>query len=197
MLPFLAYWLVKRTLIARSRSDTILSRAEYRDYPILRPEQLDSRIAEEHDRAAKLDDKTFRLTFALSFGLAVLGVVGAITLEGDFATSGAVVWAMLALGSLSALYLWIAALLAAGALESEPSYGYGTGGLVDALTLDEAQMAARYAEDLARQETVNLSRHNRNNATYMCMRNALVLLIALGGLLLFTFVAQQLGMGAD
>lgn len=59
--------------------------------------------------------------------------------------------------------------------------------------MEDGLLAILYAKDLACQELVNLNRHNRNNATYMSLRNGLILLLAVGVVALIAFVSE----GAD
>lgn len=191
LLPFLAYWRVKRLLDKRRDGDGILTRKEYKCYSGLRVDQLRARVESELGRGDDLDDKTFRLSFALSFGLAVFGIAGGITIEGSIRASVPVIWAAIGCGSLAAAYLWTAAVLAAGALESIPSYGESSEDLLQDKMEEATEVSARYAGNLAKQEIVNLNRHNRNNATYMCLRNALIWLALLGALVLGTFVYQR------
>ena len=191
--PFFTYWVVKRRLDERRASDSILERDEYSDYAQLSPGELDGRLSEEHERTEKLEDKTFRLSFALTFGLAIFGLGSGLTIDRGLEVGHPVLWVLIGLGTASAIYFWAAALLAAGALESVTMYGLGTHRLILAKDMEDGLLAILYAKDLACQELVNLNRHNRNNATYMSLRNGLILLLAVGVVALIAFVSE----GAD
>lgn len=188
VLPFLEYWLAKRRLDERRASDSILERDEYSEYAQLSPDELDGRLSEEHERTEKLEDKTFRLSFAITFGLAIFGVGSGLTIGDGLGIDGRTLWVLVSLVVGAAIYFWSAALLAAGALESVSMYGIGTQRLLLAKNKTDRELAVIYAKELARQELVNLNRHNRNNATYMSLRNGMLLLLAIGLVALIEFI---------
>ena len=186
--PFFTYWAAKRKLDERRDSESILERDEYSEYTQLPPDELDGRLREEHERTERLEDKTFRLSFAITFGLAIFGVGSGLTIGDGLGLESPTLWVLVSLVAGAAIYFWSAALLAAGALESVSMYGIGTQRLVWAKDKTDRELAALYAKDLACQELVNLNRHNRNNATYMSLRNGLLLLLGIGVLALIEFV---------
>lgn len=188
VLPFLEYWRVKRRLDKRRASDSILERDEYSEYAQLSPDELDGRLREEHERSEKLEDKTFRLSFAITFGLAIFGVGSGLTIGDGLGLESPTLWVLVSLVAGAAIYFWSATLLAAGAAESVSMYGVGTQRRLLARTLAPHALAFYYAGELARQELVNLNRHNRNNATYMSLRNGLLLLLGIGVIALIEFV---------
>ena len=188
ILPFLEYWRAKRKLDERRASESILERGEYSEYAQLPPDELDGRLREEHERTERLEDKTFRLSFAITFGLAIFGVGSGLTIGDGLGIDGLTLWVLVSLVVGVAIYFWSAALLAAGALESVSTYGIGTQRLVWAKDKTDRELATLYAKDLACQELVNLNRHNRNNATYMSLRNGLLLLLGIGVIALIEFV---------
>ena len=188
ILPFLEYWRAKRKLDERRDSESILERDEYSEYAQLPPDELDGRLREEHERTERLEDKTFRLSFAITFGLAIFGVGSGLTIGDGLGIDGLTLWVLVSLVVGVAIYFWSAALLAAGALESVSTYGIGTQRLVWAKDKTDRELATLYAKDLACQELVNLNRHNRNNATYMSLRNGLLLLLGIGVIALIEFV---------
>lgn len=188
ILPFLEYWRAKRKLDERRASESILERDEYSEYAQLPPDELDGRLREEHERTERLEDKTFRLSFAITFGLAIFGVGSGLTIGDGLGIDGLTLWVLVSLVVGVAIYFWSAALLAAGALESVSTYGIGTQRLVWAKDKTDRELATLYAKDLACQELVNLNRHNRNNATYMSLRNGLLLLLGIGVIALIEFV---------
>lgn len=188
VLPFLEYWRAKRKLDERRESDSILQRDEYSEYAQLPPDELDGRLREEHERSERLDDKTFRLSFAITFGLAIFGVGSGLTIGDGLGLESPTLWVLVSLVAGAAIYFWSAALLAAGALESVSMHGVGTRRRLLARTQAPRTLAFYYARELARQELVNLNRHNRNNATYMSLRNGMLLLLAIGLVALIEFV---------
>ena len=191
VLPFFAYWDAKRQLDELRASDSILERDEYSGYARLSPDELDGRLSEEHERTERLEDKTFRLSFALTFGLAIFGLGSGLTIDRGLEVGQPVLWVLIVLGAASAFYFWAAALLAAGALRTVPMYGLGTDRRLLAKDIGSEALAIHYAQELARQELMNLNRHNRNYATYISLRNGLVLLLAVGVVALIAFVSAE------
>lgn len=190
-LPFIPYGQVTRMLKEKERREDILALEEYAGYPDLDEDVLESRLAQEHERAGRLDDKTVRLSFALTFGLAVLGVVGGVAIEGELQATQAMSVALLFLGSVVGFYMAAAALLVAGSLQGEPWYGFGTYFAIELGRRGPGGRRRYYAEALARQELVNIRGYNRNTVTYLCLRNAIGALVILGGFVLAAFVRQQ------
>ena len=121
-----------------------------------------------------MDDKTFKMTLALTFGLTVLGSTTSFLLKEIPFTN---LWILIAvLISSSIFYTMAAGFIALGALKTLPSYGYGTDFLLRAR--DDRSVLV-YA--LAAQEKVNLIRHLRNECAYQSLRNGFVcLFLALG-----------------
>ena len=73
------------------------------------------------------------------------------------------------------LYVLLAGFVALGALRTLPSYGYGTQFL-----LPQKDDQKVLAEALARQETMNIIRHLRNETAYQALRNGFWLLLFVG-----------------
>jgi len=172
ILPFLCFYLKARRLRRREDEPDILKTPNYTDYPTLTDEQLLQRLEEERLRGAALDEKTFKLTLSLAIGLTVLGT-GAGALVNEIPVAG---WRFLvAVGvAVSIFYILGGGFLALGAMRLLRSYGYGTAML---LAANEERHNA-LADDLARQEIVNVIRTMRNEASYQMLRNGFVILLA-------------------
>ena len=191
ILPFWPYAKIKKFLKTQEQCPKILQLEQYRQYSSLPEDVLRARLDQEHERAGRLDEKTVKLSFALSFGLAVLGVVGGVAIEGGLQATQAMSIALLLLGSVVGFYMAAAALLVAGSLQGEPWYGYGTNFMIELNKRGSGGRKMYYAEALARQELVNIRGYNRNTVTYLCLRNAIIALVTLGGFVLAAFVRQQ------
>jgi hypothetical protein len=181
--PFGHYWMRSRRVRKRAESEAILDEAAFAGYAALSVEQLDTRLAEERARASALDEKTFKLTLALTAGLTVTGSVAALLVRSLEAAA-----AQLAVGGLIGLalfYVLSAGFVAIGALRTLPSHGYGTRFLLQR----QGEPGPRLSEALARQETMNTVRHLRNETAYQALRNGLVVLFA--ALLLFAGIAVE------
>lgn len=175
ILPFMPFLARASRLHRRSESDDILERPEFAVYGSLPEDQLKGRLREERDRAQLLDEKTFRLTLSLSIGLTVVGST-AVPLVRALSGPGIqlIVGACIGLGL---FYVLAAGFVALGALRTLRSYGYGTRFLLDLSELPQQDNRQTYlAAELARQETMNLIRHLRNETGYQSLRNGLYLL---------------------
>ena len=74
LFPFAYYVGNASKLRKRSHLPNVLDAESLREYVCLSVAVLDRRLAEEHDRAAALDEKTLRVTFFVSAAFAVLGI---------------------------------------------------------------------------------------------------------------------------
>lgn len=171
-------------------SSEILCRREFVDYRSLPARKIKKRIKEEHQRASDMDAKTFKLTLSFSVGLTVLGSMAAFLIK--IIESSTIQSTLAILIGLGVFYVLAAGLLAVGALRTRQSHGYGTRPL-----LWKKDKKKKLAEALAREETMNITRHLRNEAAYQSLRNGLWLLFI--GLLVFvaTFVYQHLQVNAN
>lgn len=175
--PFLQYSFNKSRLQEQCDLENILSEKKFMKYAELPENLLRERLNEEHERASRIDEKTFKLTLSLSVGLSILGSFVAF-----FAKS---VWAnetIIILG-IGIFYLLVAGFIALGALKTLPFYGYGTNFALQIQTNTKTVLA----DALARQETMNLIRHLRNEAAYQTLRNGLSM-IFIGIILLFAIL---------
>lgn len=171
LFPFVHYVVHRRQVTRRAQSRNILSDPQFAGYNTLSPQQLTQRLDEERQRAAAMDEKTFKLTLSLSVGLTVLGSIAAFLIEAVSATAIQTALAILLGGGL--FYVLAAGFVALGALRTLPSYGYGTQFMLQQGTSQNA-----LAEALARQETMNIVRHLRNETGYQALRNGLFLIFA-------------------
>lgn len=178
--PFLQYSFNKNRLQEQCDLENILSEKKFMKYAELPENLLRERLNEEHERASRIDEKTFKLTLSLSVGLSILGSFVAF-----FAKS---VWAnetIIILG-IGIFYLLVAGFIALGALKTLPFYGYGTNFALQIQTNTKTVLA----DALARQETMNLIRHLRNEAAYQTLRNGLSM-IFIGIILLFAILIVE------
>jgi hypothetical protein len=176
LFPFAHYLARQRRLRRRAESQNILNLEQFAGYDTLFAQQLTQRLDEERQRASAMDEKTFKLTLSLSVGLTVLGSTAALLL--DAVSSPPTQTILTILIGLGLFYVLAAGFVALGALRTHPSYGYGTHFLLQQGT-DQSALAAA----LARQETMNLVRHLRNETSYQALRNGLSLLF--GAILIF------------
>jgi len=173
--PLFAFLINKRKIIM-ALSNEALVQEKSKPYEALDEGCLKDRIAEEHERAKKIDEKTSKFTLGLSVSLTVLAAA-----SGAFAK---LVPAALYAGLVSiacgfaSIYMLLAGITALGALKTLPVYGYGT---QHALSQKEGGVSY-LSQVLYAQERMNVVRHLRNEAAYQSLRNGfLVLLIALIG----------------
>lgn len=173
--PFVQYLISKSCLQRQCCKNDILSDKKFMKYTALPENHLRERLNDEHERASKIDEKTFKLTLSLSIGLSILGSFVAF-----FAKS---MWAneVIVILGIGIFYVLVAGFIALGALKTLPLYGYGTN-----FTLEvQANNITVLADALARQETINLIRHLRNESAYQTLRNGLFM-IFVGIVLIFT-----------
>jgi hypothetical protein len=175
LFPYPFYWVRKREQLKKIRSQRIGAvNGPKADYHKLSERELTNRISEERERAKAMDDKTFKMTLSLTFGMTVLGSTASLLVKNVPFVSIQITIAILA--ALSILYSLSAGLIALGALKTMPSYGYGTDFLLEA-----KEDKTVIVESLASQEGMNLIRHLRNECTYQSLRNGFMcLFLALG-----------------
>jgi hypothetical protein len=172
LFPFPRYLAHKRRQRRRCECTEILNDAAFAGYDTLSPAQLTDRLREEHERAATMDDKTFKLTLSLSVGLTVLGSTASFLVK---VISSATLQTILTITvMLGIFYVLAAGFVALGALRTAPLYGYGT----QLLLQQQGNTQKVLADALARQEIINNIRHLRNEAAYQSLRNGLLLLFA-------------------
>ena len=179
VIPFLHYRARKTQLLQRCESSGILKCQAFADYSTLLAEQLKDRLKEERERAQFMDEKTFKLTLSLSIGLTVIGSTAASLINAVSCVAIQIILIVIIGFGLS--FVLAAGIIALGALRTLPSYGYGTQFLLRLQQQENPQTVL--AVNLARQETMNIIRHLRNETAYQALRNGLLFLFA--GILIF------------
>lgn len=189
LFPFAYYHFINaRRIKARSALSEILQVEPFREYTHLPQEVLERRLAEEHERAAVLDDKTLKVTPLLVTALSLLSV--GLTAIGFFSSSlipksasslvltdhGLPILFVLSIGSfvLSIGCFIFAGLTALGAMHTRPRFGYGTAHELHRLA---SNSTCYLAEQLARQEALNFLCQCRNAAVFQTTRNGIILLL--------------------
>ena len=186
--PFAYYICRCRRLRRRAETVGILIHDDFANHEKLSPDELRSRLQEEHTRARAMDEKTFKLTLSFSLGLTIVGLAtSSLVSTLSCVTLKAILALVLGVGT---LFVLAGAFLALGALRTLPSYGYGTAFLLAARQAENGHTVV--AEALARQETMNTVRHLRNEAAYQALRNGLVLVLCGLWLFLFALVGQYI-----
>lgn len=156
-----------------SNGNEIASQSER--YEELGSDSLNIRIKEEHERAIKIDEKTFKFTLGLSVSLTVLAAA-----SGSFVkflpNSPFAIYISIICG-ISSLYMLAAGITALGAIKTLATYGYGTDHLLNQKKIGDSYLA----EALYSQERMNIIRQLRNESAYQSLRNGfLMLFLALG-----------------
>lgn len=143
-------------------------------YIELGSDSLNIRIKEEHERAIKIDEKTFKFTLGLSISLTVLAAASGSFVKFLPNTSYSVYISIIC--GFSSLYMLMAGITALGAIKTLATYGYGTDHLLNQKTIGDSYLA----EALYAQERMNIIRQLRNESAYQSLRNGfLMLFIAL------------------
>lgn len=175
VVPAITYIFNRRTVYKRLQ-EASCDIPDVVEYSSLDSDTLSRRLAEEHVRAVKIDEKTFKFTLGLSVSLTIIAAA-----SGSFAKFlpidgvGELISVMC---GVSALYMLSAGIISLGALKTLPAFGYGTHHEVE-LKSDGVQCLALA---LWRQEKINVIRHLRNEAAYQSLRNGFLVLFV--GLLL-------------
>ncbi|NOS96912.1 MAG: hypothetical protein HOP25_00370 [Methylotenera sp.] len=169
--PFYSYLSNKNKLIVSASSPALGEQKDVcKRYLDLGKDFLLERITEEHQRAIKIDDKTIKFTLALSLSLSILGSTSALL--ANQLTVDVLHFLVVGLSGICVLYTLIAGLLALGAIQTLPTYGYGTEFLIAS-----KNNLNLIAEALLSQEKINIVRQIRNEASYQCLRNGLLMLL--------------------
>jgi hypothetical protein len=170
IVPFAYFWIYSSSYTLEKINKRMTTEQISR-YSALPNYVLKERLAEEHERAVTIDEKTSKFTLVLSVLLSIVSALSsniASALPADVFKEYAK-----SLFISSSIYMLSGSLLALGALKTLPKFGFGTEYKLDK-TVDKLSKA------LASQERINLLRHARNEATYMSLRNGfLCILIAL------------------
>jgi hypothetical protein len=137
------------------------------NYQGLTEEELLDQLKDERARMAAVDEKTFKMTLALTLGLTVLGTVSPFLLDRISSVSLRAFCG--GLFALSVFYSLAGGFVALGAMRTFPVFGLRRGGIPK-----ERSGARReqLANDLTRNELLAVTKHLRNEAAYMALRNA-------------------------
>ena len=184
--PFVHYAIRKRRKIRDADRDEVLTNPNFMGYQSLPEAHLAARLEEERKRAAAMDEKTYKMTLSLSIGLTVLGSSATLLLKEVAHPEVRIVLA--ALLGVGLFFVLSSGFIALGALRTMPTYGYGTG----VLPRSSVKRAQVLADALARQETINIARHLRNEAAYQSLRNGLVVLFLAVSLFAVVFACESL-----
>ena len=158
--------------IDRRLDGDLASDSEFVDYGTLSEEELLGRIKEEHERKCYMDEKTYKMTLAITIGLTVLGSVMAVLVRDIESHFLSMVIGILAM--LSILYVLSGGSIALHSLSTRTTHGYGTRFLIKSKQKDAGKEVLVSA--LASQELENIKGHLRNEAAYQCVRNGMMLL---------------------
>ncbi|MDO6581420.1 hypothetical protein Q4491_08670 [Photobacterium sp. 2_MG-2023] len=149
------------------RSETASKSERYKE---LGSDSLNIRIKEEHERAVKIDEKTFKFTLGLSVSLTVLAAASGSFVK--FSPNNPFSIYISILCGISSLYMLSAGITALGAIKTLATYGYGTDHLLSKNKIGDSYLA----EALYAQERMNIIRQLRNESAYQSLRNGFLLL---------------------
>src|SRR3972149_3947041 len=76
--PFLFFYLRKSKLTKEVNANTL---THDKSYDQLSEDDLKLRITQEHERSKRLDDKTFKMTLAISFSLTIFGSTASLLIK--------------------------------------------------------------------------------------------------------------------
>ena len=156
-----------------SNGNEIASKSER--YEELGSDSLNIRIKEEHERAIKIDEKTFKFTLGLSISLTILAAASGSFVK--FLPNSPFAIHISIICGISSLYMLAAGITALGAIKTLATYGYGTDHLLNQKKIGDSYLA----EALYAQERMNIIRQLRNESAYQSLRNGfLMLFLALG-----------------
>lgn len=172
--PILFFLKNKNNILKRIRDGNDIASKSAR-YEELGFDSLNVRIKEEHERAIKIDEKTFKFTLGLSISLTVLAAASGSFVQ-FLPNSSFSVYISIICG-ISSIYMLTAGIIALGAIKTLATYGYGTDHLLNQKKFGDFYLAqALYA-----QERMNTIRQLRNESAYQSLRNGfLILFVALG-----------------
>jgi len=128
-----------------------------------------------------MDEKTFKMTLSLSFGLTVVGTLSPLLLERIHIQNLRTVCG--AAIAFSVFYALTGGFVALGAMRTLPTYGFGT------LLVPKSKRKRDFAQALARNELIGIVRHLRNETAYMALRNGFLFLSVALGTFLYAWVA--------
>ncbi|WP_194089325.1 hypothetical protein [Vibrio hibernica] len=139
-------------------------------YKELGSDSLNIRIKEEHERAIKIDEKTFKFTLGLSISLTVLAAASGSFVK--FSPNSPFSMYISIICGVASIYMLAAGITALGAIKTLATYGYGTDHLLNKMKIGDSYLV----EALYAQELMNIIRQLRNEAAYQCLRNGFLML---------------------
>ncbi len=138
------------------------------DYTQLSIDILQNRLKEEHLRSQKIDDKTIKFNFSISFAITIISTLFAYL---SLTKSNYCVYIIpQILLYISVVYSFISGIISLGAIKTLPMFGIATSFYfkIDTKSLSKALLG---------QEKINTCRHIRNECAYQCIITSLVFLI--------------------
>ncbi|MCB5196916.1 hypothetical protein [Deefgea salmonis] len=135
---------------------------------------LTERLKEEHTRSKTIDDKTSKFNLGLSLCLTAIGVIANTTTRS--LPNSEIKPFIIALLSLSPIYMLIGGIVSLMAFKLMPTYGYGS--------IFEYRKSKNERIEIIKaligQENINLIKQVNNEIAYQCIRNGFIIfLIAL------------------
>lgn len=132
-------------------------------------EELHQALNEERARGSAMDEKTFKMTLSLSFGLTVVGTLSPFLL--DRIASAPLRNACGIMIILVVLYAFAGGFVALGAMRTSATYVPTLG------RIPKEQTGARrreLLETLHRNQAISIVRHLRNETAYLALRNSFI-----------------------
>lgn len=175
IVPWIVYHKALRVLEEKIDNADQIGNAKhsvYSEYPVMK---LRNVLKEEHDRASRLEQKTYQMIFIISIAVATLSVGGSLVVGAVYSLP-----AQIAIGAIvvvSIIYFLIAGMHVAQSLQAVRTYGLGMQVEIDLSRLNAFQQTSYLAGLLLRQELMNNIRSNQNAIVYICVRNGLFLLL--------------------
>ena len=179
--PFLFLWGFENKISEKSKT---VSNKDYPHHFDIDYSIISNRLAEEHSRAEKIDEKTSKFTLGLSLCLTVLGV--AATTIAKLLPIHFLKPIIVIVLSLSSIYMLCGGIISLGSFKLMPKYGYGT--IFEKEKAQNKKLATIHA--LVGQENINLVKQVRNEVAYLCIRTGLFFLLLSMLLVCFTLTHQ-------
>ena len=169
--PYVIYNKLKKKMSRLEGNDEILKKPEYSRFIELDTDKLCKRLDDEDQRASAINEKTYKMALTLSVAMTIIGY--SLTEVSDKIQHPVVEFIFFGLIVIGIFYSLVSAVIALGALRTEPYYGNTTQLLLE----PNVERQRLLADCLARTEVRNLRRQHRNEATYMGLRNGNVLFL--------------------
>ncbi|HXW24964.1 MAG TPA: hypothetical protein VEK73_09470 [Xanthobacteraceae bacterium] len=167
--PFIRYVIVRRRKLKEAMACTIANVGV--GYESDSEEELRGLLNDERTRAAALDEKTFKMTLSLTFGLTVLGTLSPLLLDHINSRCLRLMCGVMIIVAVA--YALAGGFVALGAMRTLPMYVARLG------SIPKDQIEARrskVAEYLHRNELISIVRQLRNETSYLSLRNGFIFL---------------------